>query len=151
METKNFSTNPEVMGLYAKLNVAVVEEESVYRHKKYAKLSSDEKREKKKLLAREVQKLRNRLSVIRRKMYNIYQSPLAVILPDRSKDELIIAENILNNDQEFPYKTAKIRAFVVGGLITTEIERVMAERHEYSVTAAYIEALIIKEELNNGR
>lgn len=75
-----------------------------------------------------------------------YESPLAEILSDRTKEEHLIAENILKNINEFPYKSDKVKAFIKGGLNDGQIFQLMDMEKENNVTMSYIGQIRQKEQ-----
>lgn len=95
----------------------------------------------------EQNKIRESIKKIEREYKANYESPLAEYLPDRSREEHLVAEEILNNDVEYKYKSDKVKAFLNAGVGVREIFLILQMREETNVTESYINS--IKEKLNN--
>ena len=63
------------------------------------------------------------------------------ILKGREPEEIEVAKNILNNDNDFKYKTDKVKAFISGGVKVGQIVAIMNLRKETTVTMSYVETI----------
>lgn len=70
-----------------------------------------------------------------------YVSPLAQLLSDRPKEEHLVAEDILNNDNDYKYKSDKIKALLKGGINSMVVANILNMRSDMTVTVSYVEQI----------
>ncbi len=126
--------------LYLILN-KLIQEECDYL-KKERKTQEDLKRLRE--INLEQQDVRAKISKYNEEWESNYKSPLEESLSNRTKEEYLVAENILKNKLDYPYKSDKVKAFIAGGLEDREIFTLMELDKENNVTIGYINSIRIK-------
>ncbi len=121
--------------LYLILN-KLIQEECDYLKKDGRRTQEDLKRLRE--INREQQEVREKISKYNKEWESNYKSPLEEILSNRTKKEYLVAENILKNKIDYPYKSDKVKALIAGGLEDSEIFTLMKLDKENNVTMSYI-------------
>ena len=73
-----------------------------------------------------------------------YTSYLSNLLPERTKEEHLYAEQILNDDTEFPYQSDKIKAFIKAGIQSQIIVQILNQRTGFDIKISYVESIKTK-------
>lgn len=132
---------------YDELNKLGLEESNVFIDPKNAHLTKEQKLELKRELMFKKDEVRKEIMEIKRQQSASYISPLTTILSGRSKEELNIAEEIIKNDLEYPYKSDKVKGFLKFGVSLNQIVLALNTRKETQVTLSYVEQI---SKNNNG-
>lgn len=125
---------------FDRLNNLIVEECNLWKKRK----KTQEDRDAIKANVKKQRAIRDEIFALESDYRANYSSPLSEILPNRSREEHLVAESVLSDMVEYPYKSDKVKAFIAGGVNDSEIFQLMDLTRENNVTMSYINSIRTK-------